>query len=180
MRIKRRHPDPLVLHHGFTIIECLIGLAISAVLLTAVAVAFNASVVNYRENEDMFWTMNNARQALARMTSQLRVAGYQNGTTWLSVQYNPNRASSCNFWTADGTHITYEFRAADHKLYLRMEATGQEYVLCGNVVAAAFTMTSKNSVDATSVEILLTVQYGNSERSFQRTLSAAAAIRRNP
>jgi prepilin-type N-terminal cleavage/methylation domain-containing protein len=166
---------------GFTIIECLLGLAISAVLLTAVAVAFNASVINYQENEDMFWTMNNARQALARMTSQLRVAGYQHPTQgWLSVAYSPGSTNHCSFWTAQGENITYEFRSADKKLYLRKEATGQEYVLCSNVTAAAFTMTTQNSVDATSVEISLTVQSGNPQRSFQRTLSAAAAIRRNP
>jgi len=45
----------LSIRRGFTIVECLIGLAISAVLLTAVAVAFNASVVNYGENQDMYW-----------------------------------------------------------------------------------------------------------------------------
>jgi prepilin-type N-terminal cleavage/methylation domain-containing protein len=181
MTTKHRHPDPVIRHQGFTIVECLIGLAISAVLLTAVAAAFNASVISYRENEDMFRSMNNARQALARMTSQLRVAGYQHPTLgWLSVPYNPSSANRCSFWTADGTNITYEFQSADRKLYLRMEATHQEYVLCSNVAAAAFAMTSENGVDATSVEISLTVQSGSPQRSFQRTLAAAAVIRRNP
>ncbi len=59
---------------GFTVVECLIGLAISAILLAAVAAAFNASLTNYRENERMYVTMNNARQALTRMTSEIRTA----------------------------------------------------------------------------------------------------------
>ena len=36
---------------GFTIVELLLALAIGAMLLVAVAVAFNASAMNYQENE---------------------------------------------------------------------------------------------------------------------------------
>ena len=59
---------------GFTIAELLIALAITGLLLAAVAVAFNASITNYRENEDIFKTINTAGQALFRITSQLRTA----------------------------------------------------------------------------------------------------------
>jgi prepilin-type N-terminal cleavage/methylation domain-containing protein len=163
----KHHESP----RGFTIVECLIGLAIMAILLTAVAVAFNGSVISYRENEDMFWTMNNARQALARMTSQLRVAGDGN----LSVPHNLNPTTSCTFWTGDGTNITYEFRSAENRLYLVKNATNESFVLCDHVTNATFTTTSQNGMDATSVQISLTVQNGGS----QRTLAAAAAIRRN-
>jgi prepilin-type N-terminal cleavage/methylation domain-containing protein len=117
------HPPSSILR-GFTIIECLIGLAISAILLAAVAVAFNASVTNYRENEDMFWSVNNARQALARMTSEIRI-GYPIQLT------EPN--NQCSFITASNEDITYEFRSADHKVYLRKNTVPpQEYVLCVN------------------------------------------------
>ncbi len=153
---------------GFTIIECLIGLAISAVLLAAVAVAFNASIINYRENEDMFWSVNNARQALARMTSELRI-GYPVN------QADPN--SQCSFITASGEDITYEFRSADHKLYLKKNATNQEYVLCDDVLAARFEkIYTINGDDVRAVQISLTVQSGG----IRRTLSSVAAIRRCP
>jgi prepilin-type N-terminal cleavage/methylation domain-containing protein len=176
----RMNHQPSTVNHqtstrGFTIVECLIGLAIMAVLLTAVAVAFNGSVISYRENEDMFWTMNNARQALARMTSQLRVAGYGQPPSRLSVAHSSNPTTSCAFWTADGTNITYEFRNAENRLYLVKNATNESYVLCDHVTNAAFTTTSQDGVDATSVQISLTVQNGGS----QRTLAAAAAIRGN-
>ena len=59
---------------GFSIVELLLALAIGAMLLVAVAVAFNASAMNYQENEAIFKTVNAARQALLRMTSQLRTA----------------------------------------------------------------------------------------------------------
>jgi prepilin-type N-terminal cleavage/methylation domain-containing protein len=170
---------------GFTIVECLIGLAISAVLLTAVAVAFNASITNYRENEDMFWTMNNARQALARMTSEIRVAGYLDESyVWFGVD-NDAPSNTCTFWTADRELRSYEFRDATYadpacrnKLYLVKVATNDEYVLCNNVVNATFTKTpcSDPGGDARSVQISLTVQSGQT----QRTLAAAVVVRRIP
>ena len=153
---------------GFTIIECLIGLAISAILLAAVAVAFNASVTNYRENEDMFWSVNNARQALARMTSEIRI-GYPIQLT------EPN--NQCSFITASSEDITYEFRATDHRVYLKKNATNQEYVLCDEVVAANFEKVyTINGDDVRAVQISLTVQSGGS----RRTLSSVAAVRRCP
>ena len=165
---------------GFTVIECLFGLAISAMLLTAVAVAFNASVISFRENEDMFWTMNNARQALTRMTSEIRTAGYLPNPdlpdSLLSVDPSAP-TNACRFYTPTAELTTYEFRSADKKLYLIKNATNQEYVLCSNVVAATFTKTpTENPYRAKSVLISLTVQSGRS----QRTLAAAAVVRRNP
>ncbi len=163
--LKRRSSIP----RGFTIIECLIGLAISAILLAAVAVAFNASIINYRENEDMFWSVNNARQALTRMTSEIRI-GYP---------VNPliEPSTQCSFTTASNEDTTYEFRAADQKVYLKKIATNQEYVLCDNVLAATFDKIYTEGGDyVRGVQISLTVQSGGS----RRTLSSVAAVRRCP
>ena len=159
-------------------VECLISLAISAVLLTAVAVAFNASVVNYRENEKMYTTINTARQALTRMTSQLRTANPEFGAV------NPSDPNNrCSLHTATNEDITYEFRDATYadpacrnKLYLITNSNGNEYLLCDNVTAATFIKTpTDDGWDCKSVQMSLTVRDG----SFERTLSAAAVIRRN-
>jgi len=83
---------------GFTIVELLISLAISAMLLVAVAVAFNASAINYQENEDIFRAINNSRQALFRITSQLRTAKGVDSTAPIN---------ECSFITAAGEDITY-------------------------------------------------------------------------
>ncbi|MDY0354628.1 MAG: prepilin-type N-terminal cleavage/methylation domain-containing protein [Sedimentisphaerales bacterium] len=149
---------------GFTVVECLISLAICAMLMTAVAVAFNASLVNFRENEEMFQSINSARQALTRMTTQLRTAD----------AVDPNvSATQCSFFTPASEDITYEFRAADKKLYLI--TNGNEYTLCDNVTAASFTRTlTTDGSNCKSVLMSLTVQCGASER----TLSAAAVVRR--
>jgi prepilin-type N-terminal cleavage/methylation domain-containing protein len=171
--------DHSVGRRGFTIVECLIGLAISAILLAAVAAAFNASLGNYRENERMYVTMNSARQALTRMTGEIRTAGYfdEGVAQWLGVIYtgeDPN--SHCELYLANHERIRYEFRSAEKKLYVVKVATNQSYVLCDHVANATFTMTSDNGVDATSVQISLTVADGD----FARTLSAAAVVRRIP
>jgi len=157
-------------NHGFTIVELLLVLVISSILLAAVAVAFNASVINYRENEGIFKTINNARQALLRMTSQLRTGHWVNPS-------DPN--NRCSFYTADADGnepITYEYRSAGNKLYLITNNDGQEHVLCENVISMSFIKTpTDDGSDCKSVQISMTVQSGN----IQRTLTAAVVIRRN-
>jgi len=156
---------------GFTIAELLLALAITAMLLAAVAVAFNASIINYRENENIFKTINNARQALSRITSQLRTANAVDPGS-------PN--NECTLITADGKDITYRFNNTDNKLYLitNDDSSDSDYVLCDNVTAMTFTKdtaTKESVIYVKSVEISITVTSGD----IQRTVSAAAVIRKN-
>jgi len=160
---------------GFSIVELLIALAIIALLLAAVAAAFNSSIINYRENEDVFKTINSARQALFRITSQLRTAN----------AVDPNSPNNeCALITAGGDDITYRYDNGDNKLYL--DSNGNSYVLCDNITAMTFTKdTTTEMIDVNgvptpmtytrSVQTSITVQSGN----VQRTVSAAAVLRRN-
>lgn len=157
---------------GFTLVELLLALAISSMLLVAVAFAFNGSIMNYRENEDIFKTINNARQALFRMTAQLRTAN--------AVDVDPNAPSAPSnqytFQTPGLENITYDYRNAVDKLYL--VTGGNEYVLCENVTAMTFTKDTFDDgglLNVKSVQISMTLQNG----SIQKTLSAAAVVRRN-
>ena len=152
---------------GFTVAELLLALAIASMLLVAVAVAFNASATNYRENEDIFRVTNSARQALFRITSQLRTAD----------AVDPNAPNNeCSFITAAGEDITYQFRIAENKLYLITNVDSNEYVLCDNVTAMTFNKTLTDDLsDCKSVQISITVVSGD----VQRKISAAASIRRN-
>lgn len=152
---------------GFTIAELLIALVVTAILLASVAVAFNASIINYRANEDMFRTINGARQALFRITSQLRTAQ--------AVDSN-SLSNECSLITAGGDDITYRYDSGNKKLYLI--TNGKDYVLCDNVAAMTFTKDPATEGPMTyvkSVQISITVASGNS----QRKVSAAAVIRRN-
>ncbi len=178
--LNKRHAN-VVGTAGFTVLECLIGLAISAMLMTALAVAFNASIINYRENEEMFESVNKARQALARMTSEVRTAGYDHpdpNIGWLGVRQGVP-SNQCEFYTPAGEHIIYEYRDASdasdpNTLVLIKDSTA--YTLCDDVTDASFTKTPSDSDpnDAKSVLMSLTVKTGDRER----TLSAAAVVRR--
>ncbi|MBN2593149.1 MAG: hypothetical protein JXA81_06560 [Sedimentisphaerales bacterium] len=149
----------------------LIALAIASMLLVAVAVAFNASVTNYCKNEDIFRTINNARLALSRMTSQLRTASAVDPAA-------PN--NECTMLTATGENITYRYNNVDGKLYLitNDDPTDSDYVLCDNVTAMNCTKTTAvedEVIIVKSVQISMTVAGGD----VQRTISAAAVVRRN-
>lgn len=165
---RRTTHDARRMWSGFTLVELLLALAISAMLLTAIGVAFNASALNYQENEKIFKTINNARQALFRMTTQLRTANM--------VKPDPNVSNECSFFTSAGEDLTYQFRSADNKLYLITNSDGQEYVLCDNVQAMNFSKTlTDEGDDCKCVQISITVAFDNMER----TLAAAAVVRRN-
>ena len=156
---------------GFTIVELLLGLAITAMLLTAIAVAFEASTVNYRLNRDIFRTTNKARQALVRMTNQLRSAN--------AVDPNEN-AYRCSLITKDSEDITYEYNSSDNKLYLitNDDLSDDDYVLCDNVSAVTFAKSTDSQggvVYVRSVQISMTVESDNA----QKTLSTAVAVRKN-
>ena len=156
---------------GFTIAEVLLSLAIASVLLAAVATAFNASIVNYRENEDIFVAINSVRQALFRITTQLRTAN----------AVDPNAPSNeCTMITSAGDDITYRYVGEDNILYLitNDDLSDDDYVLCENVTAATFTkeaVIEGTEIKVKSVQISMTVKSG----SEQRTVASAAVIRRN-
>jgi len=156
---------------GFTIVELLLALVITSILLATIATAFNASIINYRENEDIFHVINSARQSLFRITSQLRTAD----------AVDPNSpANECTLITAGGDDITYRYNNADNKLYLitNDDSTDPDYVLCDNVTAMTFTkdtMIIESIEKVKSVQVSITVARGNVERK----ISAAAVIRRN-
>ena len=153
---------------GFTLVEILIALAVLGLLMAAVAVAFNASAINYAANRDMFQAMSTARQAMMRITSDLRTA---------TAVLDSEPATQCSMNTADGRNITYQFNAGENILYLVDNDAAASYVLCRNVTAMAFGRTA--SVDdpliIKSVILSMTVTVGNESQS----VSSAAVIRRN-
>lgn len=158
-------------YFGFTIVELLLALAIAAILLAAVAVAINASAVNYRANEDMFKVTNNARQALLRITNDVRTADAADPTA---------PANECSLITANGDDITYRYNNTDNKLYLitNYDTSDPDYVLCDNVTALTFTkqtFVDGSQTKVRSVQVSITVESGNA----QKKISAAAVLRRN-
>ncbi|MBN1804195.1 MAG: prepilin-type N-terminal cleavage/methylation domain-containing protein [Sedimentisphaerales bacterium] len=156
---------------GFTIVELLLALAISAMLLVGIATALNASFFNYRENENMFRAVNSARQAILRITNEIRTADAADPTS---------PANECSLITANGADITYRYNNVDNKLYLitNDDLADPDYVLCDNITAMAFTkqtFVQDFQTKVRSIQISITVQHGDTEQK----ISAAAVIRRN-
>ncbi len=157
--------------HAFTIVELLLALALTALLLTAVAVAFNASIKDYQINEEIFKTMNGARQALLRITTHLRTANAVDPAS---------AANECTLITAAGQNITYRYNSADKKLYLitNDDLSDSDYVLCDNIASMNFkkdTGVDGSTTYVKSIQIVMTVGSGNTSQ----TVPSAAAIRKN-
>ena len=97
--------------YGFTIVEVMVSLVILAMLMTAVAFAFDAAVTNYQQNQGIYETVNRGRQALLRMTNDLRTAqavaligGVDPDNAQISLVTNSND---------DIVNIQFEFGASD-------------------------------------------------------------------
>jgi len=171
-----QHYHKSTLTRGFTLIEILISLVILGMMMAAVGLAFNASVTNYTSNANMFQAMSTARQAMMRMTSDLRTATAVSST---------EPATQCSMTTADGRNITYQFDAANNRLNLVVNGSGVNagtYVLCRNVSALTFTRTSAPAdppdhplAYVKNVRINMSVTVGNEVQ----TVASAAVIRRN-
>jgi type II secretory pathway pseudopilin PulG len=151
---------------AFTIAELLITLAIMALLLAAVATAFNASAINFKENENMYKAITAARNTLLLMTSQIRTG---------LVDPTDLSQTTCKLLCADGSNVTYRYNSSEKKLYLHNNSTNTDYLLCENVTGMTFQKDNNTPTgDIKSVQITITVESNNA----QQTLSAAAVVRK--
>jgi len=158
-----------ILVNGFTILELLITLAITGLLLAAVAAAFNASVKSHTQNQALIKAIGASQAALSRITTQLRCAE--------AVDSN-SPANECGLITDTGDDITYRYNSTDKKVYLIDNTAGTSNVLCDNVTFMTFqkeTATDEGTTYVKNVQIKMTIAIGKAER----TVSAAAVIRRN-
>lgn len=162
---------------GFTLVEVLLSLAILGMLLAAVALAFNASAVNYSQNEAMFKAMNTARQALLRITTEIRTARSV-ALIGTGADDDPLDYSQCSIFTSNSRNITYRFDSGDNTLYLDDNDASVPYVMCENVTAMTFKRAIVPGSDPAairSVRISITVVADG----LSQTLATAAVVRRN-
>jgi len=150
---------------------------ILAMLMTAVAVAFDASVTNFQVNQGISKTTNAARAALLRMTTELRTA---QSVGVIGIDDPDNTRCSLTAVDPDGStrSIAYRFSAADHILYL--DSGGNSYALCKNVTAATFNraiVPASSPVAVRNVRIVMTLTDDKGNNS--QTFAAAAVVRKN-
>ncbi len=170
--------------NGFTIVEMLMSLVILAMLMTAVAVAFDASVTNFQVNQGISKTTNAARAALMRMTTEIRTAGYNDGSGFMAVAslngggtFVDTVNTQCSLVASDGRHIAYWYDSQAKILYLHDGSSNQDYVLCRNVTAATFERAQAADGTVRNVRIVMTLTDDNGNNP--RTFAAAAVVRRN-
>lgn len=160
--------------NAFTVIELLVALTIMAMLTTALAFAFDASVKNYNANEGIYKTTNTARQALLRITNDLRTAQ----AVALIGSGDPDN-SQCSIILSNGTDVTYRFDSTDNTLYYDDNTGGNSYVLCENVTAITFERSTvpdePDKIRSVRIVMTLTDDLGK----VSQTLAAGSVIRKN-
>lgn len=164
---------------GFTIIEVMVSLVILAMLMTAVAFAFDAAVSNYKANQGIYETVNRGRQSLLRITNDLRTAS---AVAFIGGSDPDN--SQVSLVTSAGTDITYRFDSTDNTLYYVDNTSGNSYVLCENVVSATFDRTThtieRNGANITAVrDVRMVLTLTDDADEITQTLAAATLIRKN-
>lgn len=157
---------------AFTLVELIVAMVVGAMLMVAIAVAFDASVKNYTANESIFKAMNTARQAVLRITTQVRSADFV-------ALPGSEPANKLSLITPDSQNLTYDYRSGGETLYLQDFTSGSnDYLLCENVSAMTFekdTGIVREVLVVKSVKISITITVnGHSE-----TVVAAAVVRRN-
>lgn len=162
---------------GFSLVEMMLALVILAVLMTAVAVAFDASVKNYHDNETISKTMNTARAALLRITNDIRTA---QAVAVIGGTGDPDN-SQCSLVTAVGQNLVYRFDSAGSKLYLDRYESGTwvPYVLCENVTAMTFNRAAVPSQSNLIRNVRISMTVTNNQGQMPQTLVTAAVVRRN-
>ena len=151
---------------GFTLVEVMIALTISALLMAAVATSFYASLLNYQENQDIYESVSRARQSLMRVTTQLRTANYVDATTGVN---------QCDFFDPCDNYYLFDYRSGDSKLVL-VDGANNEFDLCDNVSAMEFQkqVSPSDPNRALSVRISMTVDCGNTSQD----LASAVVVRK--
>ena len=167
--MKRQRPK--VQNSGFTIAELILALAISAMLLAALAVAMNASFINYRENADLAEVNRTILPVLMRLTTEIR-------TAQAADPCSPE--NECTLLTADGRDVTYRYEAEKKKLYYitNDDLKDPNYVMCDDVADMNFpkqTFEEDSQWKVRGFQIYMTVRRGSAEKKE----SAAAVLRKN-
>jgi prepilin-type N-terminal cleavage/methylation domain-containing protein len=163
--MNRRHTKT-----AFTLIEMLLSLAIMAVVLTAVAVAFNGSAVNLSENKEIYQGTTVARMALTRMANQLRTASSIATTTAGNV---------LDFYDINNARNYLHYNSGTKALYV--DTAGRTNVLlCENVKSVTFTPTlgldSYNHNVVQNVKIQMTISSGNNDANMATSVTIRKAM----
>lgn len=162
---------------GFTIVEMLIALAVTAVLLASVAAAVYAGLLSHKDNTHISDLIQAARVILDRITADVRTAS--------AVDSGPQRLTIIPPANPAGlTEVEYELTGGALCYRRTVNGAQTEHLLAGDdggLSVEAFTVGRQTAQDAegvwytTSVQVELTLQAGANRVS----VTACACPRRN-
>jgi len=159
-------PQPLTGHRGLTLVELMIGMALSLLVILAVTYVFAASRASYRHQESFSAVQETGRIALEVLTRDIRMAGYPGCGNLLFM----NHLSSGNALPADA-RFGNEFAingAVDRVTIVRGSAEN----------ALLVASPSANEIQADNLALLGTVSVGDrlllSDCVFTEVLTVAA------
>ncbi|MCE5327958.1 MAG: prepilin-type N-terminal cleavage/methylation domain-containing protein [Planctomycetaceae bacterium] len=171
MRTRQHNP-----RRGFTLVEVLMTLMIMAVVLAGVAVALQAALTSYTQNNHIGSVAQTGRAIMDRMSREIRTATNVNSTS-TSLTITP---------ADDGSGLqTIVYQLTSGQLHLRRTVNGttDDAVLLGDggeaggsVAVGAFNVIREDAGGlCQSVKVRLTISCG----SETYTAACSAALRRN-
>src|SRR5882724_13492518 len=135
---------------GVGLIELLLALAISAMLLTATAVAVDASFKAYANNQEQSSLLQQSRMALNRMVTSIRTSDSHAPTDFnLLVDFKNGKkvtGTAIAMFQEDGTNIVYRYDSA--KQLILADVRGKSYTVARGVQAFAIIMEPMRSEEA--------------------------------
>jgi prepilin-type N-terminal cleavage/methylation domain-containing protein len=139
-----------VQRRGVGLIELLLALAISALLLTATAVAVDASFKAYANNQEESSLLQQARMALNKVVTSIRTSDTHAPTNpTLLVDFREGlkvTGTAIGMLQEDGTDIVYRHDAV--KKQLIADVNGKSFIAARGVEAFAVTMEPMRSQEA--------------------------------
>ena len=157
----RRQPTLARPHHirrprsarGATLIELLIALAITAILMTAVAVAVDTAFKNYQTNQNLADVSVAARNTVQRMRTSIRSAFNDpcDADPSINAIIVGTAGLSCSFTDANGQNIRYAYDVNSKQLTININSSANTYVLLDDVypIADATPIFTPRNADAT-------------------------------
>ncbi|MHC4927579.1 MAG: hypothetical protein ACYTER_09705 [Planctomycetota bacterium] len=95
---------------------------------------------NYNANQGIYKTVNTGRQALLRITNDIRTAQ----SVALEGDETGNASSECSIILSTDDNVTYKYDSTDNTLYYitNDDTSDPDYKLCENVTAMTFNRTT--------------------------------------
>ncbi|WP_163336833.1 prepilin-type N-terminal cleavage/methylation domain-containing protein [Desulfopila sp. IMCC35008] len=187
----RQNNTILTTRNGFTLVELMVGLAITSVIITAVFAAYTTQQRLYVSQDQIAEMQQNLRAAVDYMAREIRMAGYdptgESGAGLLATSDDDLSLDQMSFTldanededTADdGEHFRFHFStglATDFAVEVRDGGALTSQVIAENIQAVEFLYLDKDGdptlvpENARSVKVSMLARAGDQDRKFQHT-----------